>query len=239
MQRLAPLDKGLANLASAAKLPSLQTRAFRSWPSPQMRFRPSMDGDTVIKGLIGTNVVGWLLWQSNPSFMRQHAMVSVESVSHLRLHTLVTSAFSHFDGWHLAGNMFALYFFGGNVGQMLGGKRLLQLYLAGAIVSSLAHIGSQLWYNREIPKYFRAMPGALGASGAVNACVILSVLVQPTATVLLYGIIPLPAWLFGGLWLLYDLRGAVSQAPGVAYAGHLGGAAVGGLYYLRLRRFLR
>lgn len=55
------------------------------------------------------------------------------------------------------------------------------------------------------------MPGALGASGAVNACVIFAVLVQPTATVLLYGIIPLPAFLFGGLWLLYDLNGAVSQ----------------------------
>ena len=55
------------------------------------------------------------------------------------------------------------------------------------------------------------MPGAMGASGAVNSLVIFSVLLQPTATVLIYGILPLPAFVFGGMWLFYDLRGAITQ----------------------------
>lgn len=83
-----------------------------------------MDGDTAVKALIGINLAGWVLWQSNPTFMKRNTMVSYESLSNLRLHTLVTSAFSHYDGWHLFSNMFALYFFGQNTGALLGGKRV-------------------------------------------------------------------------------------------------------------------
>ena len=83
-----------------------------------------MDGDTAVKALIGVNVAGWLLWRTNPAFMKRHFVVSVESVSNLRLHTLLTAAFSHFDGWHLFSNMFALYFFGGDIGRMFGAKRV-------------------------------------------------------------------------------------------------------------------
>ena len=74
--------------------------------------------------LVGINLAGWLLWQSNPKFMKRHFMVSYESVSNLRLHTILTAAFSHFDGWHLFSNMFALWFFGKDVGRILGGKRV-------------------------------------------------------------------------------------------------------------------
>ena len=48
----------------------------------------------------------------------------------------------------------------------------------------------------------------LGASAAVNAMLIFSVLQQPTATYLLMGIVPAPAWLVGLGFLAYDLNGA-------------------------------
>lgn len=213
-------------------------RAYQSWPSRYTGYGQGrgLDGDTAVKGLIGANLAGWLLWQSNPGFMKRHFMVSYESVSNLRLHTLLTAAFSQFDGWHLFSNMFALYFFGRDIGRMLGGRKLIHLYVAGAVVGSLAHIGAQLWQTRN--SVYKFMPPALGASGAVNALVVFSVLLQPYATVLIYGILPLPAFAFGGLWLFYDLRGLFTQAPGVAYAGHLGGAAVGAASYLAFRRRL-
>ena len=62
-------------------------------------------------------------------------------------------------------------------------------------------------YNREIG--MRRSPPALGASGSVNASVIFNILYSPYSTVLIYGIVPMPAWALGGLWLAYDVSGAM------------------------------
>ena len=55
----------------------------------------------------------------------------------------------------------------------------------------------------------RRSPPALGASGSVNASVIFNILHSPYSTVLIYGIIPMPAWALGGAWLAYDITGAM------------------------------
>lgn len=88
-------------------------------------------GETVLFSLIGLNVGVYALWQVNPSFARRHFVVSAAALSEGRIHTLVTSAFSHKEGMsHLLVNMISLYFFGRSVGGALGGRALLLLYLA-------------------------------------------------------------------------------------------------------------
>ena len=62
-------------------------------------------------------------------------------------------------------------------------------------------------YNREVA--IRRSSIALGASGSVNASVIFNILWSPYSKVLIYGIIPMPAWALGGLWLAYDISGAM------------------------------
>lgn len=89
------------------------------------------DGQTVLYSLIALNVGIYALWQVNPTFARRHFVVSAAALADGRLHTLVTSAFSHRDGMsHLAVNMVSLFFFGRSVGGALGGRALLSLYLA-------------------------------------------------------------------------------------------------------------
>ena len=91
-----------------------------------------MDSDAVLYSLIGLNVGVYALWQvADPTFARRHLVVSAAALSEGRLHTLVTSAFSHRDGMsHLLVNMVSLFFFGRTVGRALGGRALLSLYLA-------------------------------------------------------------------------------------------------------------
>lgn len=62
-------------------------------------------------------------------------------------------------------------------------------------------------------------PPALGASAAVNAIVIFSILLAPQRTVLLYGVLPLPAALLGLLYIGGDMFGAlgVSCRPAVLW----------------------
>jgi hypothetical protein len=62
-----------------------------------------------------------------------------------------------------------------------------------------------------------------------------SVLSFPTRIVYLYGILPLPAFVFGVGYLLSETYGLYSGNPTVANVAHLGGAAVGGLWFF-LRR---
>jgi membrane associated rhomboid family serine protease len=50
---------------------------------------------------------------------------------------------------------------------------------------------------------------ALGASGSVNACVIFNIAANPFSTVLIWGLVPVPAFLLGVLWVWSDVSGAL------------------------------
>lgn len=69
--------------------------------------------------------------------------------------------------------------------------------------------GREQFYNER--SYFLSNTGtpALGASGAVNGIVTFDILMFPWSQVLIYGIVPMPAILLGGLYLCYDVSGAL------------------------------
>tara|TARA_B100000683_G_scaffold81884_2_gene80781 strand:+ start:16956 stop:17582 length:627 start_codon:yes stop_codon:yes gene_type:complete len=191
--------------------------------------------------------------------MRKNFTVSEESLARGRYHTMLTSAFSHFDLTHLGVNMIALYFFGRSLCERFGGRYLLTLYCVGGVGASAAHV---LWCKRQRQRRMRMYeqrrgqgnvferfdayvsrfiedssarrgfymtPAALGASGAVNAIVAFETLLYPFRTIYLYAIVPVPSILLGGLFLMRDIVGIQNGGSGVAHAGHLGGAAVGAL----------
>lgn len=54
---------------------------------------------------------------------------------------------------------------------------------------------------------------SLGSSGAVNGIVIFEILMMPFATILIYGVLPLPAWVLGALFLAQDINGAIGVRP--------------------------
>ncbi len=183
--------------------------------------------------------------------MMGHAVLSLGHLRAGRVWTLVTYAFSHQNAVHLGSNMLALYFFGSNVAAACGGGFLLALYFGAAVVAGAAHLG---WSYLALvngaraigrplhPSDYQYAPGALGASGSVNAIVVLGCCLFPTQTVLLYGIVPLPAVLFGAGYVLFDVAGVLgdgqrtSSGQNVGHAAHLGGALAGALTYWAYRR---
>jgi len=251
------------------------TRAYRA-PPPSFigsafggRGRGFGDGfgeNQALWGLIAANGAVYYAWATadDTRFMMKNFMVSEEALARGRWHTVITSAFSHFDLTHLGMNMIALYFFGKSVCERFGGRYLLTLYCVGGAGASAAHV---LWCRhqrrRRMQRYKEAKgnifdrfdayvskfiedqgsrrgyyftPAALGASGAVNAIVAFEVLLYPFRTIYLYAILPVPSILLGGLFLLRDIVGIQdSHGSGVAHAGHLGGAAVGALALATLR----
>ena len=80
---------------------------------------------------------------------------------------------------------------------------------------------------------------ALGASAAVNGMVAYSILLNPTARILLFFVIPVPAWAFGTFVIGKDLIGIANPNSSIGHVAHVAGAAVGGLAFLATRGRLR
>lgn len=172
-------------------------------------------------------------------FMVENFTVSsVGFFGHKKFHTLLTACFSHMDIWHMAFNMFTLYSFGQSALMVLGAPRFLALYLGGGVVSSLCQIIWPYFIPEHWPARRNFSPYAigLGASGAVNAVVAWTIFTFPRQLILLYGIVPIPAALFGLAFIAMDGYSLYEGSGQVGNAAHLGGAAFGALMFGVFRR---
>jgi len=123
-------------------------------------------------------------------------------------------------------NMFALFFFGRVLKQMVGQRSFLLVYFVGGIVGNILYLVLNL--DSGIP--------LVGASGAIYAIAGTLVLMVPKMRVLFWGIIPMPLWVFVVVFLIIlSLPGIVDS--NIAWQAHFGGLAVGLIagYFFRRR----
>ncbi len=140
--------------------------------------------------------------------------------------------------WHLFGNMLGLFFLGQYVEMKYGKWEFLCFYLVSILVGGLYWSGTSyvtLLQAREalspVNLYALAHIPLVGASGGVTAVVILFAFNFPRVTIYIWGILPIPAFLFGILLVGMDLAGAQQSGSNVAHSVHLAGAAFAILYY--------
>jgi membrane associated rhomboid family serine protease len=136
--------------------------------------------------------------------------------------------------YHILGNMVVLYFLGRPVEDRYGPKEFLRFYLVALVFANVAWcVVGRLTISPEVLEKFYPGPGLYGASGAIAAVVVLFAFNFPNVTILLFFVLPMPAWLFGVLVVGYDIYGAMSGEgrSNVAYVAHVAGAAFALLYY--------
>ncbi|MBA3937786.1 MAG: rhomboid family intramembrane serine protease [Planctomycetes bacterium] len=148
----------------------------------------------------------------------------------------LTNHFLHADIMHLLGNMVFLWVFGLIVEGKLGWRRFLPLYLGICLLDSVIVQSAMLGADDG---------GALGASGAIFALMLISLVWAPAneiSCLLFIWIVPktfdAPVWLVCTLFLLWNVLMAAldSFAMGTAML-HLSGALVGaGAGVLAVRR---
>ncbi|MCC5919765.1 MAG: rhomboid family intramembrane serine protease [Cyclobacteriaceae bacterium] len=171
---------------------------------------------------------------SDPALIRKLIMNPYQLERSKEWYRLLTSGFIHADWMHLLFNMFTFYFFGSLIerffiqmhGLVAGSLYFLLLYLGGIIVSS---IPSYL-RHRKNPAY-----SSLGASGGVSAIVLASVLFFPLQDICLYGIICLPGFILGALFLGYSYYMSKNQYDRINHEAHLTGAVFGILISFLMR----
>lgn len=138
---------------------------------------------------------------------------------------VLTSLFLHANLLHLAGNMWFLWIFGDNVEDEVGRLAYLLSYLAAGIAGT---VGFVLMRPEEVVPL-------IGASGAVAGVLGAYFVLHPFRPVLAlagFFVLPVPAVLFIGLWVLAQF---LVVDPGVAWEAHVFGFAAGVLLALPFR----
>jgi membrane associated rhomboid family serine protease len=153
-----------------------------------------------------------------------------------------TAMFMHGSWDHILGNMLFLAVFGKNVEDAMGRLRYLGFYVAGGFVASATQTAMTLLFGTAA----EARVPLVGASGAIAAVLGAFWILYPNAKIITY--IPpiftfrVPAWIFLGLWFVYQLVEANSglfaasgKGGGVAFFAHVGGFVFGALVAMRMR----
>jgi len=149
----------------------------------------------------------------------------------LKAWELVTYGFVHdsHNPWHLVFNMLALWFFGREVEEILGRAEFFRFYVTAIVLAGLAWLVSvQVGHPLQAARF-----SLVGASGAVMAVLAVFVWNFPRTTVLIWGVLPVPAWALGILYFVSDVQGAASGGGNVAHVAHVAGAIFGLLYAWR------
>jgi membrane associated rhomboid family serine protease len=182
--------------------------------------------------LVATIIIS--LWADKNAEWKERMLFIPYRIKHQHeYHRFVTHAFIHADFPHLAFNMMTLYFMGeylylewmtqfGNAGIVY----FCVLYFAGMIAATFLPM-----VKHQDQSNYRS----LGASGAVSAVLFAVILWKPTLSLSLMFIpIPIPAYIFGPLYLFFEYYSLKKGNTGIAHDAHLGGAIFGILFVLML-----
>jgi membrane associated rhomboid family serine protease len=133
------------------------------------------------------------------------------------LYTVITSGFIHADFSHLFFNMFTFFFFAFYLETILGHWQFGLLYILTLIFSDIPYI---LKHKDDVQS------ASLGASGAISGVLFSFIIFKPLSTIIIY-FIPLPAILYGVLYLGYCVFASRKQFNNVNHSAHFWGAVSG------------
>ncbi|WKL49800.1 rhomboid family intramembrane serine protease [Flavobacterium pectinovorum] len=176
----------------------------------------------ILIGIIVANVlISWKGFEDY-SFMRKYEfhVGSIRSGEQIRM---LSSGFLHVDIMHLVFNMLTLWFFAPVVLGWLGNFSFVLVYFGSLIFGSLL----TMVFHKNDYSY-----RAVGASGAVTGVLYSAILLQPDMMLGIFFVIPIPAYLFGILYLLYSIYGMRAKNDNIGHTAHFGGAVGGYLITL-------
>jgi len=183
----------------------------------------------VTYALIALNVLFFLVeLNGGDSFIQQWSLVPRRFLANPAgdFPTIFTSMFMHAGWLHLLGNMLYLWIFGDNVEDSFGHAKFLIFYLLCGIAATFAQL--VFTATSSVPN--------LGASGAIAGVLGAYIVMFPRGQVRVMmgrGIIPMPALVVIGFWIVLQFVsgiGSISQSAetgGVAYLAHIGGFIAG------------
>jgi len=147
--------------------------------------------------------------------------------------SIITYAFVHQGLWHLVFNLLVFYYVGNIFAGMLGDKRVVPLYLLGAIAGYFAFAFA---YN--IFPYLQSPSGSIimGASASVMAIMVAAATYFPDYKIrlIIFGEVPLK--IIAIIYIALDIAQLQGNANIGGHIAHLGGALYGFVYATQLKK---
>lgn len=139
--------------------------------------------------------------------------------------TILTYMFVHGGLRHIFWNMVILYWFGRIVGDMIGDKHILPIYIMGGLAGAVAYILSYYFMYGVVGSYM------VGASASIMALVIVAGRINPDKELrlILLGTIRIKYIILAFIILDLIFIGKKDNTGG--HIAHLGGMVMGWLYY--------
>jgi membrane associated rhomboid family serine protease len=186
-----------------------------------------MNGYITLALIAVTSLVSWQAWE-RPQLLNRLILWPPAVERQQQYDRLLTHGFIHADGMHLIFNMVTLYSFGQAMERYftarIGPVGYLLFYLSAVVIAIL-------------PTYMKHRDDAgyrsLGASGAVSAVLFASILLDPWNGIYMFFIpIPIPAFIFAGLYIWYSIWMDKRGGDNVNHSAHLWGALYGMMFTL-------
>jgi len=164
-------------------------------------------------------ILGWFKISSDPLDILMHPW------------SVFTHMFMHEGFWHILWNMLFLYWFGRILGDLLGDKRILPIYVLGGLAGALAFFLSV----NLLPYGAGGTHTALGASAGIMAIVVAAGMIAPdyNLRLILLGDVRLKYIVVAVIVL--DLIGTAGDINTGGHFAHLGGALMGYIFISQLQ----
>lgn len=147
--------------------------------------------------------------------------------------SIFTYMFLHEGIFHILFNMLFLFWFGQLIHQFLGSRKLANLYILGGLAGALFYV---LIYNLA-PFFSQSVDSSLmlGASAGVFAIVVGAATLSPNTTFFLILLGPVKIKYIAIFYVILSFANSAGANAGGELA-HLGGAILGYLYIVQLRK---
>lgn len=143
----------------------------------------------------------------------------------------ITHMFLHTDFWHILWNMLMLHWFGRIVGDLLGDRRILPIYLLGGLAGGLSY-----FIMANVPTPWDFGSHALGASAALMAILVVAGKTAPDYNISLILIGDVKLKFIVAVLFLLDLIALSNNNNSGGSFGHLGGGLMGYVIAAQLQR---
>lgn len=189
---------------------------------------------------------------NDPVFMEKWMFIPYLVKRDKQYYRIASHMAIHGDWMHLIFNAMSLYFLGDGFLNITGGEYSMtsdlrtSFILADGLIPTYGSVMGQVHFglifilgglvagiipymrNKDNPSY-----RSLGASGAVSAVIFAAIMWNPDMKLSLFFIpIPISAYIFGPLYLLFEFFMDKRGNSGIAHDAHIGGAVFGILYVL-------
>ncbi len=182
--------------------------------------------------IIAITAVVSFLALGNRTLMDKLLLSPYNTIHNKQWYRVVSHALVHVDFFHLLVNMIVLLSFGLAVESIFGQLKTLNvignptvhfltLYIGGTVISCLSTL------RKHKDNYYYQ---GVGASGAVSAVVFTSIFFRPLDKLYIMGILPLPAIVFGVVYLIYSHYMSRKSTDNINHDAHFVGAVFGFIY---------